>query len=334
MQSRKRLKLTYLLIIFLFTLVMFSTTTYAWFTANRVVTVNTINVHVAASGGIEISVDGTTWKSLITPEDITSVHDSTYPTSTNQIPYAMEPVSTGAEIDSSNGFLRMYYGITNSNPQGDFILSSVRSVEEEGNGVNSEGKFIAFDLFFKVNNESQIYLTNNSKVTYKEDSSQKGIANATRIAFVDEGTVQIGTGVNEIQALRNATNNTVYIWEPNYDTHTRSAIANAYSLYGIVTQETNGNRIIYDGVNNIFGEDSNVILSLARSSYFPNFFKTVDVNYYTKSEFTNYIPVFTLNPGITKIRVYMWIEGQDVDCENDASYDDIQFDLQFTVNPS
>ena len=30
----------------------------------------------------------------------------------------------------------------------------------------------------------------------------------------------------------------------------------------------------------------------------------------------------------------MWIEGQDVDCENDASYDDIQFDLQLSVNPA
>ncbi len=30
----------------------------------------------------------------------------------------------------------------------------------------------------------------------------------------------------------------------------------------------------------------------------------------------------------------MWIEGQDIDCENNASYDNIQFDLQLTVNPS
>jgi len=30
----------------------------------------------------------------------------------------------------------------------------------------------------------------------------------------------------------------------------------------------------------------------------------------------------------------MWIEGQDVDCENNASYDDIEFNIQLTVNPS
>jgi hypothetical protein len=29
--------------------------------------------------------------------------------------------------------------------------------------------------------------------------------------------------------------------------------------------------------------------------------------------------MFTLASGITKFRVYMWVEGQDVDCENSAS---------------
>ena len=29
--------------------------------------------------------------------------------------------------------------------------------------------------------------------------------------------------------------------------------------------------------------------------------------------------IFTLQPGVTKYRVYMWVEGQDVDCENNAS---------------
>lgn len=332
--NRKKLKLTYLLILFLFTLTMFSTTTYAWFTANRVVTINSINVHVAASGGIEISADGTTWKSIITPEDITSVHSSTYTTSTNQIPLALEPVSTAGEIDNTTGFLKVYYGVTDTNNQGEYVLTSIRSVEQEGNGADSTGKFIAFDLFFKVNNDTQVYITKNSQVTYQDESLQKGIANATRVAFVNEGTVSQGAGVTSIQALRNATNNSVYIWEPNYDTHTRSAISNAYSLYGIVTQEVNGNRIIYDGVKSEIGIDSNVMLRNAKSSNFPNYFKTMDVNYYTKNNFTDNVPVFSLSSGITKIRIYMWIEGQDVDCENDASYDDILFDLQFTVNPS
>ena len=41
--------------------------------------------------------------------------------------------------------------------------------------------------------------------------------------------------------------------------------------------------------------------------------------------------VFSLKAGITKVRMYMWIEGQDVDCEDDASGLNIAFDLQLTV---
>ena len=333
--SRKRrasnLKMIYLLIIVFFTFVMLSSSTYAWFTSNRVVTVNTINVHVAAAGGLEISADGSNWKSIILPEDITSVHSTTYPTSTNQLPSNMEPVSTGKDIDTSNGFMKMYYGTAENNDSGDYILSSRRIIEEEGNGETNDGKFISFDLFFKVSSDTQIYMTDNSKVTYLNEEG-KGIAAATRIAFVDEGTMAAGSDVSAIQRLRGG--NAVYIWEPNYDVHTASAIANARDTYGITTTATNATRIEYDGIIDEFGSRENVLLRRANSSYYSAYFKPVTINYYTRQSFTEYVPVFTLRRGITKIRVYMWIEGQDVDCENNASYDDILFDLQLTVNPS
>ncbi len=334
MNKRKKAKLYYLLVLFLFTALMFSSSTYAWFTSNRVVTINTINVHVAAAGGIEISADGTNWKAIITPDDITSVHDSTYRTSVNQIPFYLEPVSTGKEIDTSNGYLKMYYGRTDNDDEGEYILTSTRTIEKEGNGEDSEGKFIVFDLFFKVTNDTQIYMTNNSKVTYTDNENGKGIANATRIAFVDEGTLPSGSDVAAIQSLKNGSAASTYIWEPNYDLHTTSGVNNALSVYGITTTTTNGNRLTYDGVINEISSENSIRLKNAKQSLYPGYFKTVNIDYYTRSDFTDNIPVFVLKGGISKIRIYMWIEGQDVDCENDASYDDILFDLQLTVNPS
>lgn len=333
MKNNRKIKLLYLLILLFFTTIMFSTSTYAWFTSNRVVTINSINVHVSASGGIEISADGTNWKSVISPDDIISVHNSTYQSSVNQMPNKLEPVSTGKEIDTITGYLKMFYGVTDNNDDGDYILTSNRVIETEGNGDESDGKFIAFDLFFKVANDTQIYLTNNSQVIYLSDEG-KGIASATRIAFVDEGTLPTGAEISDIQRLKGATNNTAYIWEPNYDVHTAAAVANAHDVYGITTTTTNANLIVYDGVINTITHENNVLLKNATSTRYPTLFKTVNVNYYTKQDFTEYQEVFMLRSGITKIRVYMWIEGQDVDCENNASYDNIQFNLQFTVNPS
>ena len=34
------------------------------------------------------------------------------------------------------------------------------------------------------------------------------------------------------------------------------------------------------------------------------------------------------------MRIYIWIEGQDVDCENGSSSGDIEFRFQLTTNPS
>ncbi len=331
--NNKRRRLFYLIIMLLFTSIMFSTSTYAWFTSNRVVTINTINVHVAASGGIEISADGTTWKSVILPEDITGVHATTYPSSVNQIPYQMEPVSTGKEIDAATGFLKMFYGLTDSNDVGEYVLTSSRLVETEGNGPTNEGKFIAFDLFFKVSSDTTMYLTGNSKIEYLNDEG-KGIANAVRVAFVDEGNVPSGSDLGDIQRLKGATAASTYIWEPNYDLHTASAVANARDVYGISTTETGATAISYDGIINTITSTDNVTLREANSASHPTLFRKVNVNYSTPNTFTNNREIFTLLSGITKMRIYMWIEGQDVDCENNASYDDVQFNIQLTVNPS
>ena len=38
-----------------------------------------------------------------------------------------------------------------------------------------------------------------------------------------------------------------------------------------------------------------------------------------------------LTAGITKVRIYMWVEGQDFDCDNTASGSNLLFDLQFSI---
>ena len=42
--------------------------------------------------------------------------------------------------------------------------------------------------------------------------------------------------------------------------------------------------------------------------------------------------IFNLPEGISKVRVYVWVEGQDVDCENNAAGTDFELNLNFTTN--
>jgi hypothetical protein len=39
-----------------------------------------------------------------------------------------------------------------------------------------------------------------------------------------------------------------------------------------------------------------------------------------------------LEAGVTKVRIYLWVEGQDVDCENAASGDDITFIIKLSLD--
>lgn len=55
------------------------------------------------------------------------------------------------------------------------------------------------------------------------------------------------------------------------------------------------------------------------------------MKYSTNETFADRFAFLSLKSGITKVRIYMWIEGQDVDCENNASGGSITYNLQITT---
>lgn len=327
--DKKRIK--YLLFILLLTGLLLSTTTYAWFTTNRVTSIEMINVKVQTEGSLEISVDGINWKPGITEQEIIAAHGSTYATSTNQLPAYIEPVSTVGNL-SNNGFMDMYLGIISSNDTGDYIITSEKSTETEGNGITSTGKFVAFDVFLKITETRALYLTNDSKVIYNGTST--GTENAIRVALVVEGNTPAGSDISTIQSLSTTDRNNVYIWEPNYNTHTTTGVSNAREVYGLNITENYATRLSYDGIKAEFPETANVTFRNAKVANFPNYFETVTPRLQTTKEYTDYQALWNLEMGITKVRIYVWLEGQDVDCENNASAGDISFRLQFSTNPS
>ena len=50
--------------------------------------------------------------------------------------------------------------------------------------------------------------------------------------------------------------------------------------------------------------------------------------------FKSLVSIVVLSKGISKVRIYMWIEGQDVDCENNAAIGNVALNLGFSTNPS
>lgn len=337
-RNRKR-KLLILLIALFFTTVMFATTTYAWFTANQTVKVSTLTVNVEAKDGIQISVDGTNWKSIIQTGDITTAHNS-YAGSTNQLPEILEPVSTIGTVDQT-GKMEMFYGQVVSNDNGDYILTATK--DEETRGTN--GRFITFDLFFKVNGETPVFLSTASGVRAEDDEHDTGIKNASRIALINLGNSAPDSGdeVSDIQAMgQNMTASEAaavdpIIWEPNYNVHTTQAIAHARDTYGETITASMTTPVPYSGVKAAIASTDGILLQVDSATDYTTdhsaFFDTVSVDKLTKAGagFDENLALMTLSPGVTKVRVYMWVEGQDVDCENSASGGEINYDLVITT---
>ncbi len=323
-KTKKNQKVSSLLLLLLVTAVGLSTVAYAWFTSNKTVKIGTLDVHVEAQNGIQISADAVNWKTVLVNEDI----EAGYGTDTNQLPESMEAVSTSGRIDS-NGFMEMYYGLVDSLEDGTPILTATKTTETKG----TSGRFIAFDAFIKVETETTVELTSLSNVVPKEGTRDLGLQNSARVAFVIEGNAPVTEETSTIRALKSTSRNDVKIWEPNYDVHTNTGVIAARDTYGITTTATGADRIPYDGLMAPIPEnlESPVLVSESNATDNATYFESTPISYATPKVNNANVTAFTLQPGVTKIRFYMWVEGQDVDCENNASGTNINYNIQLTV---
>ena len=324
-RKKKSKKIFIAILMILFSGVVLTASTYAWFTANKTVTVDKIEVNVAASNGLQISVDATNWKTLISNADIQGA-GTTYTGAVNQLPTtSIVPTSSIGEIDTTTGFMKMFKGDIVSNASGTNILKAERSTETHS---TTTGDFIAFDLFFQVTEDTPVYLTDASNVIAVDAS--KGIENAARVAFVEQGNAAAGTAVGTVQGLKSDGTTPAIIWEPNIDVHKPAAVVAALSTYGITTSEAGAARINYNGVKAPIPEGENIPLNSTDEKYFSAVTpKLTSVAAGIPND--AYLQLFTLKAGTTKVRIYMWVEGQDVDCENNASGSSLAYNLQFSV---
>lgn len=319
-KKQKKNELKSAILILLLIAILLIASTYAWFTANTNVEVSTLNVNVGAANGLQISADGTNWKTVLTNDDIDPAKvTATYAGNTNQIPTIMEPVSTVGTM-AADGTMEMFSGRVTSSDTGELQLVSEALTDAKG----TEGKYIAFDVFLKVDEDSMLSLTKDSNASVKTGETSKGLENATRTAFCVLGNTTAGASLDTIQTLN--ANAASHIWEPNYDSHTAAGVANAKDNYGITTTAPTATAAVdYYGIKAAIG--TAVPLAATDATYF----EKVTPQYQTKTTVEKDVELFQLKAGITKVRIYMWVEGQDVDCENTASGSNIAFDVKFSI---
>ena len=324
-KRKKSKKIFIAILMILFTGVILTASTYAWFTANKTVTVSQIDVNVTTSEGLQISADAVKWKTVISNDDITGV---TYSGNKNQLPKetaTIKPTSTIGEIDGTTGFMKMFVGTVESNDAGNYILTATQSIETKS---TTTGDFVVFDLFFQTNAAATVYLTSSSSVIASKTAT--GIQNAARVGFVVQGHAVVGSDAATIRALKSDGSVPAVIWEPNNDVHTAAAVKHAADVYQISTQQAGAPKLAYKGVKKDIYKTANIPLNSAETEYFadvkPNISTTV-----AGIPKEKYERVFDLEAGVTKVRIYMWVEGQDVDCEDNASGGSVAYNLQFST---
>lgn len=270
---------------------------YAWFTMGNSASIDAIDVNVKAADGIQISADAVNWKSVLPITELKGV-------ATNQFP-ASEILPMSSVGQYADGKQLMFKGTVGSDGK-----TLVTEAQAEG---AAEKNFIAFDIYVKLDNEKEFYLSKGSSVVGVTNS--KGIEQAVRVSFAYLGTAD---NAEDAVALAPSSINP-FIWEPNHNAHSHveAGIANgsaAEYYYGVKKANSEG----FDMTA------TNDAENLAKV-------EAEQIDYDSDGKTTADAKLFDLEAGYSKIRVYIWVEGQDADCINDASGFGFAVNLSFNV---
>lgn len=273
--------------------------TYAWFTTGNTATVESLDVNVQTANGIQISLDAASWRSTIDAEDIKDAITgaTAYTDRVIQFPEGeIAPVSSAGNV--ADGKLQMFNGAYNN----DGTLMSEAVADVNGTqGVN----YVAFDLFFKSSMEQVLTLKLADSFVNGTDSLggdiNAGTETAVRVAFLNLGSAATPAAA---RALKGDESTTALVWEPNSTRRAPGGVEDA-------------GKLAYKGFKTSFA-------AVAEDALTDDYVQSVETFDETKD-------LVTLKNGITKLRVYIWLEGQDVDCINPISFGDFTTNLHFTV---
>ena len=297
----KKRRILLALIMLIISGISLTTATYAWFTANRAVSVQEIDVKAQASGGIQISADAEKWSNEVKIDDLLAkglsekgIH--------NYIPTtALKPVTT-IGVNGKTGAFDFYLGELND--AGDKVtLTSI---------ADDSKNYVAFDFYFYSATPQTIEFNAGTQVVAKNvdtpasDAKDTGLKSSVRVGFLVQGNDPTATPTTAIGLAGGLVGNQT-IWEPNADIHTDYA-TNMLGASGVMT--TYGGKA---------AASDPVVMTAANTTNFQAVNGSLGLKTSTEAQGYPSGTIFSFAAGITKVRVYVWLEGQDIDNEDTAS---------------
>ncbi|MGD9901237.1 MAG: hypothetical protein AB7S44_01725 [Spirochaetales bacterium] len=261
--------------------------TYAWYNRITHAAITTITMSTSQSEGILLSGNGSDWSPTLTTDGSIASIDIDQNLLVNSI-------SSSATV--VNGNMQFYTGEFSGNTFSTILLT------------NSDLYYV-FDIYI-LNNDAyakKLTLGMDSSVT---DLSDKDVELSTRVAFLNfgyatnsEDAIALdGTGISSVD----------YIWEPNsttrndkIDLYHSSYLAEGKEPYDGVNMPATGLTLVDNLVTDVLGTPQQ---------------EAVEVTTYDPISAGESNDITLLMPeAITKIRIYIWSEGQDIDSTNSIS---------------
>ncbi len=271
--------------------VALATATYAWLEISRLPKVSDISLSLITENGVQIAPDEEgapgEWAGFLDMSDILEDEEPLTPVTYSYGDQALyEPVygedgRPGGVIPTSEGDFGSYIEVSYWMKSGS-SASAIQLAEPDaaGNALDGGGTYVMGEPIW-----------NSSTISH--DNGGNGGETTIRVGFLVQKTDLQYNPVGESE---------FFIYEPNCDTHTNGTegyevTASAFGLDTLV-------------------EDSHLIIQ--ESSYWseqsPVLRDNVD---YHLGQFTQNTELFTIDAQeLVKITMYIWMEGQDLDCTN------------------
>lgn len=304
--------------------IVLTSSTFAWFSMAKQVEVEAMNLSITSPEGIQLSANATAWTTKLTTAELKGeavapyARFNAYDGNKNNIPTILSPVSSAFSLYADSTKLPVWFG-------GSIDDKNMLHITQISSDTAADAGYVAFDVFVKLADAQKVSF-NKSTVTCEGNPEA---VYAMRVAVVNCGVVS-DTSAAAVKALVPTAQNT------NIGGLGSRNAAIVYELDALNHTDASG---IADGVADsrkpiISASSANGVgaVKAAEGSLAPNLTTaTIAGNYVGKVATSEDDVYFNACAGITKIRVYMWIEGQDCDCANDVAGQDITFNFVLTI---
>lgn len=364
-RSRKsKRRMNSLFMALLLTAILLIMSTYAWFTANRVVTINGITARVTVAEGLQISLDGANWSNSINVDadilsQLATVSDTTggNPININnwQWPSELKPVSCDGILNS--GLPVFKDGTISTDGK---VLNSIATVApgyNSGTTVGSGTKLIIFDVYLRNTSGSsgadtfQLGTGSKVQVTAAKDNGNNigvngtGLEYSSRVGVLLYGNTISTSAQNQYDICNLAVGSSKFaIWEPNYQLHISDTDAmdnringstDPYLTYAVKNDQ------VAASITDVTDNTDTTNLAVVKTTYSTVGELTADTNLNDASTGTvsdNTVTGATAltlpRNAVSRAKIYIWLEGQDPDCNDYASAGGgLDFVIKFTKPP-